>query len=112
MYPCRIDNEYNDEYDYGGGIVYNMDFYDEPRSRLHYDDMPYDSVEETDDAFYSMTDVIYSFPKCKCVSLLFSFACSFACLFVCVDVFCCPEKDLNEEKKTPKGSSREAEKIN
>lgn len=76
MYTCRIDNEYNEEYDYGdgdrsGGIVYNMDFYDEPRSstRLHYDDIPYDSVEETDDAFYSMTDVIYSFPKCKCLSI-------------------------------------------
>ena len=73
---CRIDNEYNEEYDYGdrgGGIVYNMDFYDEPRSstRLHYDDMSYDSVEETDDAFYSMTDVIYSFPKCKCISFSF-----------------------------------------
>lgn len=67
----RIENEYNEEYDYSddGGIVYNTDYYEKPRSstRMHFDDVPpYDNVEETDDAFYSMTDVIYSFPKCKC----------------------------------------------
>lgn len=69
--PIRIENEYNEEYDYSddGGIVYNTDYYEKPRSstRMHFDDVPpYDNVEETDDAFYSMTDVIYSFPKCKC----------------------------------------------
>lgn len=71
----RLENEFNEEYDYSdrGGIVYNMDYFDESRSssRLHYDDIPYENVEESDEAFYSTTDVIYSFPKCK-FSTLFS----------------------------------------
>lgn len=70
----RHENEYNEEYDYSdrGGIVYNMDYYDEPRSsgRSHYDEMPYDSVEDVEEAFYSTTDVIYWFPKCKCCMTL------------------------------------------
>lgn len=55
------DNEYNEEFDSfdeRGGIIYNPDYYDE---------MPPEFDEEdTDEAFYSITDSIYSYPKCKC----------------------------------------------
>lgn len=49
-----------------------MDYYDEPRSsnRLHYDETLYDSVEDAEEPFYSTTEVIYSFPKCKCCTTL------------------------------------------
>lgn len=76
-----------------------MDFYDEPRpsTRLHYDDMPYDSVEETDDAFYSMTDVIYSFPKCECAS------CFHLLVFVLFQPF---KKKERKETKNKKKNNR------
>lgn len=65
----RHENDFSEDYDGDrGGIVYKMDYFDEPRSSTrfnHYDDMSYDSAEENDEAFYSTTDVIYSFPKCK-----------------------------------------------
>ncbi|XP_055312602.1 uncharacterized protein LOC129574537 [Sitodiplosis mosellana] len=63
----RHENDFSEDYDGDrGGIVYKMDYFDEPRSSTrfnHYDDMSYDSAEENDEAFYSTTDVIYSFPK-------------------------------------------------
>lgn len=80
-YICRHENDFSEDYDGDrSGIVYKMDYFDEPRSSTrfnHYDDMSYDSAEENDEAFYSTTDVIYSFPKCKfCItfSMLFLFS--------------------------------------
>lgn len=48
------------------GIVYNMDYYDEMRSssRSHYEELLEDD-EDGEEAFFSQTDSIYSFPKCK-----------------------------------------------
>lgn len=76
----RHENEFSEDYDGDRGGIYKMDYFDESRSSTrfnHYDDMSYDSAEETDDAFYSTTDVIYSFPKCKFLSyfilILFTF---------------------------------------
>lgn len=54
------DTEYNDEFDSfdgRGGIVYNPDYYDE---------VPPEFDEDADEAFYSITDSIYSYPKRKC----------------------------------------------
>lgn len=65
------DSEYNEDDDYNlnerGGISYNMDYYDEPRtpSRSHYADMDQSDEDSDEEAFYSMTDVIYSFPRRK-----------------------------------------------
>lgn len=48
------DNEY--EFDYGDpGHIYNTDFYDDAD----------EFEEEAEEGFYSITDSIYSFPKCK-----------------------------------------------
>lgn len=75
-FALRHENDFNEDYDGDrGGIVYKMDYFDAPRSSTrfnHYDDMSYDSAEENDEAFYSTTDVIYSFPKCKCCITAFS----------------------------------------
>lgn len=54
------DTEYNDEFDSfdeRGGIVYNPDYYDE---------VPHEFDDDADEAFYSITDCIYSYPKRKC----------------------------------------------
>lgn len=65
------DSEYNEDDDYNlnerGGIAYNMDYYDEPRtsSRSHYADMDQSDADSDEEPFYSMTDVIYSFPRRK-----------------------------------------------
>ncbi|XP_031634913.1 uncharacterized protein LOC116348153 [Contarinia nasturtii] len=62
----RHENDFSEDYDgERSGIVYKMDYFDELRSssRFHYDDMSFDRSEETDEAFYSTTDVVYSFPK-------------------------------------------------
>lgn len=55
----NADNEYNDEFDAfdeRGGIVYNPDYYDE---------VPPEFDDDADEAFYSITDSIYSYPKRK-----------------------------------------------
>lgn len=55
----NTDNEYNDEFDSfdeRGGIVYNPDYYDE---------VPPEFDDDADEAFYSITDSIYSYPKRK-----------------------------------------------
>lgn len=56
----NADNEYNDDFDAfdeRGGIVYNSNYYDE---------VPPDFDDDADEAFYSITDSIYSYPKRKC----------------------------------------------
>lgn len=61
----NADNEYNDEFDTfdeRGGIVYNPDYYDE---------VPPEFDDDADEAFYSITDSIYSYPKRKFSKCIF-----------------------------------------
>lgn len=56
-----LENEYNDEYEYDlsneHGLLFNMDYYDNSE----------DEFEDEDEAFYSITENLYLFPKSKCL---------------------------------------------
>lgn len=60
-----VETEYNEEYDYG--MAHNVDYEDEPRLTSHFGASHYNSDEHDteEESFYSTTDFMYSFPKCK-----------------------------------------------